>query len=167
MKKQETQLQLNVAIVTETIRKNGTLEITQDFSNCPSLTEQHGAKNGDVNHLIKTYTANELDMYLSQRNANRPEITGHDFSQEPNLQEAKNEVLRLQQAYEQIPDDLQKLYPTLTTFLKFIDNPQNVEKMIDLKILTRKQTQQFNPVVPTTQTPTNTPPPVAPLPTTI
>lgn len=79
----------NKVIYKETRRQDGSLRIQQDFTNCPTMTEQHTAHLTDINYLIKTYKPDEIAMYLATRAAHRKEILGHDFAQEPNLQEAK------------------------------------------------------------------------------
>lgn len=130
---------LNKIIETRTRRPNGTLRITHSYENCVSMTEQHSAHLTHIPSLMQKYTPDELTAYIMARNANRTEIVGHDFSIEPNLQEAKNAHYALKKMHSELPDELRKLYPRLVDFLKFIDNPENQEKMIKMGLMTKKQ----------------------------
>lgn len=138
-------------------RANGSRRIAFDYSECPSKVDPTGAKDTDLNYLVAKYTPNELANYIAARNMNRKPIEGHDFSQEPNLQEAKNEVLRLKYAFNDLKEDVKKQFRDVTEFLKFIDNPKNVDLMVKYGLLTKKEVEQF--VEPT---PTPTPPPTTP-----
>lgn len=145
---------LNKCIWKETRRPDGSLRIQQDFSNCPTLTEQHTAHLTDINYLIEKHKPDELAAYIAARNQYRQEIVGHDFSVEPNLQEAKNIVYRSQQEFESLPEKVKSSFKNHVEFLKFIDNPANAEKMIELGILTKRKVealQSLDPVVKQTE----------------
>lgn len=148
----------NKVIYKETRRPDGSLRIQQDFTNCPTMTEQHTAHLTDINYLIKTYKPDEIAMYLATRAAHRKEILGHDFAQEPNLQEAKNAVYAAKQMFENLDEDIQRKFKTPMEFVKFIDNPENAKKFQEMGILTKKQIQQITipetSTVPLTPTPT-------------
>lgn len=131
--------ELNKIITIRTIRENGSLRIQHDYSNCPTLAEQHTAHLTDINYLIEKHKPDELAAYIAARNQYRQEILGHDFSAEPSLQEAKNIVYRSQQAYKELPEEITRNFKNHVEFLKFIDNPANEEKMIKLGLMTRKQ----------------------------
>nr|QJB20154.1 MAG: internal scaffolding protein [Microvirus sp.] len=139
----ETELQglgkLNQVIIKETIRPDGSRRIQQDFSNCPSLAEQHTAHLSDINYLMKKYKPDELASYLAARNQWRQEILGHDFSQEPDMQEAMNAVVRSKQEFNSLPEELRSQFQNHLEFLKFIDNPQNAEKLVKLGILSQNK----------------------------
>lgn len=130
---------LNEVIFVETRRPDGSLRIQQDFSNCPTMAEQHTAHLSDINYLIKTYKPDELASYIAARSQHRQEILGHDFSQEPSLQDAKNVIYKSKQEFEALPDETKLQFRNHLEFLKFIDNPANAEKMLKLGILTQKQ----------------------------
>lgn len=134
---------LNEVITITKTRPNGTLEISQDFKYCPTKTEQHSARETDLNYLMATFTTDELAAYIAARSARKQEIIGYDFSQEPSLQEAHNEVARIKYEYSQLPEELQQTFKHPAEFLKFIDNPANQEKMIELKLLSRKQIEKI------------------------
>ena len=55
------------------------------------------------------------------------------------MTESKNIIYRSKQEFEQLPDDVRMQFKNHLEFLKFIDNPQNVEKMLKLGILTKRQ----------------------------
>lgn len=134
---------LNKVIMKETMRPNGTLRIQQDFSNCPSLAEQHTAHLSNINWLIEKYKPDELAAYIAARSQYRQEILGHDFSQEASLQDAKNYVYASKQAFEELPEKIRIQFKNHVEFLKFIDNPANAEKMTKMGILTQKQIEDL------------------------
>lgn len=138
-----TSPKLNEVIHVEYRRPDGSLRVAQDFTNCPTLAEQHTAHLTNINYLIERYKPDELAAYLAARTQHRQEILGHDFSAEPELQEAKNIVYRSRQEYEKLPDDIKKQFSNHVEFLKFIDNPANAEKMLKLGILKPKQLENL------------------------
>lgn len=150
--------QLNVVKKIITRRPNGTLRIQNDFSNCPTMAEQHTAHLTDINYLIEKYKPDELQAYLDAKNQYRQEIIGHDFSQEPSFQEAHNILYRTKKEFSELPQDIQNQFKSPLEFLKFIDNPANAEKMIKLGILTPRQVEniQTEPTNTTQSTPTPT-----------
>lgn len=134
-----TSPQLNQSLYKITKRSNGTIRIQQDFSYSPTMAEQHTAHLTDINYLIKKYKPDELAAYIAARNQYRQEILGHDFASELTLQEAKNVVYRSQQEFERLPDDIKYSFKNHVEFLKFVDNPQNAEKLIKLGYITKEQ----------------------------
>lgn len=150
---------LNELITHKSTRKtNGSRRVQLDFSNCPSLAEQHTAHLTDINYLIQKYKPDELAAYIATRNMNRVPIENHDFANEPDLQTAKNIVLQSRKSYEALPDDIKNQFRSHVEFLKFIDNPQNSEKMVKLGLLKQKQIDEIKkpleatPLVPATPT---------------
>lgn len=133
---------LNEVIIVETIRPDGSRRVQQDFSLCPTMAEQHTAHLTDINYLIKKYKPDELASYLAARAEHRREIEGHDFSTEPNLQEGRNIIYQSKEAFKALPDEVKNHFSSHLEFLKFIDNPQNVEKMVKLGIATLRQIEQ-------------------------
>lgn len=132
----------NKVIIIERKRDDGSLEISQDFQNCPSMAEQDTAHLSDINYLISRYKPDELDAYLAHRASLRPEILGHDFSAEPDLTHAKNIALQLKKNFEALPDEVKINFKNHVEFLKFIDNPANAEKMLKLGLMTKREIQQ-------------------------
>lgn len=130
---------LNEVIRIVTKRKNGTLRIQQDFQFCPTMAEQHTAHLTDINYLIERYKPDELAAYIAAREEYRQEIIGHDFSQEPNLQEAKNITYQLKKNFEELPEEVRSNFKNHVEFLKFIDNPANQEKMLKLGLMTKTE----------------------------
>lgn len=135
---------LNEVIIKETRRKDGSLRIQQDFSNCPTLAEQHTAHLSDINWLITKYKPDELAAYIAARSQHRQEILGHDFSQEPNLQDAKDQILRMRKAFDDLDPEIKNQFASHLEFLKFIDNPANQERMLKLGLLKKKDIQQLS-----------------------
>lgn len=134
---------LNELIEIVTIRPDGSRRIQWSYENCPTLTEQHTAHLTDINYLMERYQPDELAAYISARSQYRQEIIGHDFSREPDLQGAKNIVYQSRKAFEALPDDLKSHFKNHVEFLKFIDNPQNCEKMIKLGLLKEAQLEKL------------------------
>ena len=94
---------LNEVIEIRTIRPDGSLRIQQDFSNCPTMAEQHTAHLTNINYLMEKYRPDELAAYIAARNQYRQEIKGHDFSSEPSMQDAKNIIYESKQAFLDLP----------------------------------------------------------------
>lgn len=160
------QPELNKVIYVETKRANGSVRIQQDFSNCPTMAEQHTAHLTDLNYLMDKHQPDELAAYLAARESYRQEILGHDFSEEPSLQEANNMVYNIKAAFNALPDKIRNMFSNHVEYLKFLDNPANAEKLVELGVLTKKQVQDTTdgkPVTPTTITapvsPVSTTPP--------
>lgn len=130
---------LNVVIVKETRRENGSVRIQQDFTNCPTLAEQHTAHLSDLNYLIEKYQPDELQAYINARNQFRREIVGHDFTQELSLQEAGNLIHASKQEFENLPEEIKRNFRSHLEFIKFIDNPENANRMLKMGLLTTDQ----------------------------
>lgn len=143
--------ELNKVLVRETRRENGSLRIQQDFSFCPTMAEQHTAHLTDLNYLIKKYKPDELASYIAARSQYRQEIIGHDFSTEPDLQEAKNLTYYMKKNFEALPEEIKKNFSNHIEFLKFIDNPANQEKMIKLGLLKPAEIKQLTDPDPETE----------------
>jgi len=142
-KQTQSKGKLNEVIYVETRRPDGSVRIQQDFSNCPTMAEQHTAHLTDINYLMEKYQPDELAAYMAARNQYRREVLGHDFSLEPNMQEARNIIYRSKQEFDELPDDIRLSFKNHLEFLKFIDNPDNAEKMLKLGILTKKQVENL------------------------
>lgn len=118
------------AIELITIRSDGSIRIQQDFTHCPSMTDQSQKDTNDINVLMKKYKPDELAMFLASKGQNKQEIIGHDFSQEPNLQEANNVVYRIKQEFNELDPMLQARFQYKPAeFLKFAENPQNIPQL--------------------------------------
>lgn len=134
---------LDELIIKETIRPDGSRRIQYDYSFCISRTDVHSAHLTDLNYLIEKYQPDELAQYIAARSQYRAEILGHDFSQEPNLQDAKNLIYRSRQEFEALPDDVRMHFRSHLDFLKFMENPANKEKAIKLGLLSPEQIQKI------------------------
>lgn len=141
---------LNEVIIIETRRPDGSLRVQQDFSNCPSMAEQHTAHLTDLNYLIAKYKPDELAAYMAARESQRQEILDHDFSVEPSLQEASNLVYQAKKAFEELPEDLKMSFRSPLEFYKFIDHPGNQEKLVNMGLMTRKEVEKLTKDVMTT-----------------
>lgn len=153
-----------VRVVT-TRRKDGSLRIQQDFSSCPTMTEQHTAFLTDINYLVAKYKPDELTAYILARSAHRREILGHDFSAEPTLQESLNHVHNLKETFKNLNPEIASRFANHFEFYKFMNNPANADKMIELGLMTPKEVQKVVEVS-TTQTPAPAGAPVPLTPTT-
>lgn len=134
---------LNELIIKETRRPDGSLRLQYDYSFCTSRTDVHSAHLTDLNYLIEKYKPDELAQYIAARSQYRAEILGHDFSQEPNLQDAKNLIYRSRQEFEALPDDIRMHFRSHLDFLKFMENPANKEKAIKIGLLSPEQIKKI------------------------
>lgn len=132
--------------------KRKTPRIIQDFSETVSMTEQHTASMNDLNYLVQRYTPDELTNYLIAKGRSFPPIQGHDFSQEPSLQDAMNEVLRIKKIFNELPHDVQAQFKNPLDFVKFVDNPQNAQRLVKMGLL---EPVDIQPQTTTNQTTTN------------
>lgn len=126
---------LNEVIIREEKRPDGSLRYALDYSNCPTLTEQHTAHLSDLNYLMEKYKPDELAAYLAARNQYRMEILGHDFAAEPSLQDAKNTLYEIKQIFESLPADVKAQFQSPFQFMKFIDNEKNKETLVRLGLV--------------------------------
>lgn len=159
MKKQiqqnEPKQNLNQIITHTSKRANGTTRISWDYSNCPSMAEQHSAHLTDINLLMEKYKPDELAAYIVARGSWKREILGHDFSQELTLQDARNVVVESRRQFELLPDEIKQNFRSHVDFLKFLDNPANAEKMVKLGWLTQQQIDSVKLDTPNTVTNNN------------
>lgn len=137
----------NVHQIKKIKRKNGTTRIIQDFSECVSLTEMHGSHSNDPNYLVERYAPDDLSLYLRAREAQNFMINGHDFTREPDAQEAMNEVYRLKQSFLKLPEKTQKLFDRdFVKFMKFIDDPKTtLDELVELGLATPKEKEKPTP----------------------
>ena len=134
---------LDELIIKETVRPNGSLRLQFDYTYCTSCTDVSSAHLTDLNYLIEKYRPDELAQYIAARSQYRAEILGHDFSQEPNLQDAKNLIYKSRQEFESLPQDIRNHFKSHLDFLKFMENPQNKEKAIRIGLLSPEQIEKI------------------------
>lgn len=104
----------------------GFLRIQRDWSDVPSMADQSQRDENNINVLMEKYKPDELAQYLAQRNINRMEITDHDFSQEPNLQNAMNSAYEIKELFNSLDEEIKyRFRGKPAEFLKFCSNPQN------------------------------------------
>lgn len=134
---------LNELQWTEYIREDGSRRVAFGYEFCPTLAEQHTAHLSNLNYLMEKYQPDELAAYIAARTQHRVEILGHDFSAEPTLQEAKNQVYKSKQAFEALPDHVKDQFKSHIEFLKFIDNPANEETILKLGIVKKRELENI------------------------
>lgn len=134
--------ELDQVIVHTGKRPDGTTYYELDFTYCTSRTEQHHARETDINYLVAKYKPDELAMYLSARNQHRQPLF-HDFSMEPDRQQALNIRARLNSHFQNLPEEVRNHFGSPLEFLKFIDNPQNAEALIKLGLVKQKDIAPF------------------------
>lgn len=105
------------------------IRVQQDFTGMPSLTDQSQIDENNIGKLMQKYTPDELQAYILARTAGKREIVGHDFSQEPSLQEAKNIAYRISEEFKALPQYIRKEFDTPTEYLMFCSNPQNTPQL--------------------------------------
>lgn len=134
--------QLGEVKVIEERRPNGSLRIAYDYSACPSQTEVHSAHLTDINYLVKKYKPDELAAYIMARSQYRHEILGEDFSLVPSLQDGMNVVAHLRSVFNGLPDNVRRHFNSPSEFFRFVDNPANADRLVDLGLFTRKQVDE-------------------------
>lgn len=150
--KAEKPVKLNEVINVITHGPRGRVRVQLDFSACPTMTEQHTSHLSDINYLMERYKPDELAAYIAAKASGRSPILGHDFSQEPDFQGARNITYRLQQSFEALPEEVRMHFRNHLEFLKFIDNPANQAKMEQLGLMTKKEIAENTTPTPTTPT---------------
>lgn len=128
-------------------RKGKRKRIQYDYSSCISRTEQQDAMTNDIGQLMKKYSVDQLTQYIVAKNIHRQEITNHDFSAEPSLQEAKNVQLELKYAFENLRPEVRNLFRTPLDFLKFVENPKNEQKLIEMGLITKKELKNVSETI--------------------
>lgn len=122
-------------------RPNGSYSYCQDFQYCISKTDQHSSYMTDINYLMEKYKPDELAQYIAARNSHRVEITNHDFTIEPSLQDAKNELYNLKKDFEALPPEIKSQFQSTLDFMKFIDDPRNHSQMVRMGLIEPKKTE--------------------------
>lgn len=150
---------LDQIVIERLVRPNGTRRVRYNFEYCTSKTEQHTGHLTNLNYLVKKYKPDELAAYMAARNSRRQEITGHDFSKEPSLQDAKNFVVVSRKLFDGLPDEVKAKFKNHVDFLKFVDNPANANKLIKMGVLKAEEVKDLHATESTekkTTTPTTT-----------
>lgn len=111
--------------------ERGRYRIQMDFTDVPSQADQSQRDENNISLLVKKYKPDELAVYLAAKQANRPVIENHDFSQEPELMESMNIALRIRQEFESLPEMIQNMFKGKPSeFLKFCENPKNLPQLV-------------------------------------
>lgn len=132
---------LGKVIINEFKRPDGSVRITEDYSNCVSMAEQHGSMT--VQELVDRYKPDQLAAYIAARDQARQPIIGHDFSQEPSLQDALNTKYYYQKYFNSLDPKIQAMFKSPLDFLKHVDNPANAEKLIELGIFKKPDIEKI------------------------
>jgi len=93
----------------------------------PSLTQQQFKDECDVNKIMERYqqTGQWTDNFKMPK---RQPLAG-DFSEFPDLMEASNFMLEVQEAFMEIPAIIRKRFDNDPyQFLEFMENPENIEE---------------------------------------
>lgn len=108
----------------------GRYEIQQCFKDVPSMTDQAGINENNLNHLMQKYKPDELALFLHAKNGHKKPLLDHDFSLEPDLQTAKNIAYAITEDFKNLPLNIQQMFGFKPTeFLAFADNPQNEKQL--------------------------------------
>lgn len=136
------------------MNKNQTPRVIQDFTGCTSITDATSANLTDINFLMEKYKPDELQLYLAARAQNRQQpIEGYDFTKEPDINTAMNEVARMKEAYQSLPYEVRQQFKNYVEFMKFADNPQNLQKLKDMGLITETKNDEPNDKKSTQQDP--------------
>lgn len=141
-------------------RPNGSLRVSFIYDEVPSMTEQHGRQEADINYLVAKYKPDELANYLMQRFARKqplPDLnSGYDYSRELTKQEALNVVADVRREYMDLPEDVRAHFKSPSQFMKFIDKPGQLENLVKKGFMTQEKANAFlKSLEPVTPAPTD------------
>lgn len=101
-------------------------------------TEQNHKDEVNINNIIRRHG---IDLIQQVATMQAPamqwdDVTGNDF------QEAMFKVTKAQQTFDQLPSDIRKKFDNNpAVFLDYVQNPDNVDSMIDMGLAIRKPEQ--------------------------
>lgn len=101
-----------------------------DCSNLPSLTRQEFADECDINNLMAQYEKSGVISHV-----NRTPAQYLDLSETPDLQTAINMIRDAETAFMTLPAKTRAEFENNPVeFIKFAENPENLEKMREWKL---------------------------------
>ena len=106
---------------------------------CKSKTQRHLAKMCEVSTMIARALSGDNTVYRRGSYA--------DYTNAPEtMQDYLNAVNRGRQAYDSLPADVRKVYPSIDVFLAALDNPAERERLLSLGVFERLPEEKPIPV---------------------
>lgn len=100
-----------------------------------SMTQQNFKQECDINYLLKKYRKTGMMEHFQQYQGNYA-----DLSDVPTYQDALNKVIEAQNAFDTLPAEVRKIFSNDPgAFLEFVDNPDNLDEMIELGLAQKPQ----------------------------
>lgn len=105
----------------------------------PGMTKQNHKDECDINLIIKKHDTQGVITHLTKMEAVYGDLTALDFENAANL------VANAKSMFESLPSHARKEFrndPGL--FLDFCDNPANADKLVEMGLATRKETDNLH-----------------------
>ena len=89
-------------------------------------TKQSFKKECDINNIMAKFQKNRIIDHINQNQKRFGDLTGYDFAQ------AQNTLAEANSMYEELPSLVRAEFSGPGEFLDFVQNPENVQKMVEL-----------------------------------
>lgn len=117
------------------------------------LTKQNHKAECDVNLILSRYQKTGVITHRNEYAEQYDDATGMDF------QEAMNLVKSAENMFSALPSSIRKRFEQdPAKFLQFVNNPENIDEMIEMGLATKVEPEQPVEVVVKNQTPPETTP---------
>ena len=113
----------------------------------PSLCEQTHKKECDINYILDKYRQTGLVNHVNRFQGSYGDFDDVDYHQ------AMNIVIEANESFNSLPSDIRKRFsnnPEL--FLEFINNPENIDEMVELGLATKADSSVSTRSVDTEET---------------
>lgn len=123
--------------VEEIVRPNGSKRVIYRF-NDPSLTRQEFKEECDLGMIIKRFSATPEGLEALQKAQAFVQDRFSDVSDIPDFRTALDLVKRADEAFLRLPPKVRTRFDNdPAAFLDFVDDPKNVNEMVELGLLER------------------------------
>lgn len=125
-------------------------KIVLDCSKDQPLTEQAHVKEVNINNIIKKHGMDLIQKtsILQSKDFQFDDVTGNDF------QEAMFKVTKAQETFDSMPSQIRKEFENSPAkFMDFVQNPDNIDRMVELGLAQRLPQEQPVEVVVTNPEP--------------
>jgi len=141
-----------MATAKRVIRNAATPSTKVTIDTGPGLTKQNHKAECDVNLILQKFQRTGVIAHRVEHQAQYDDATGIDF------QEAMNLVTTTQEMFNDLPSSLRKKFNhEPAQFLKYVNDPNNLEEMIELGLATRQEPEPPIQVTVTNPPPSETP----------
>lgn len=137
---------------------------SDSYNTEPSMTMQHFTEDADINITLKRFGVTDGSILPALDLANVDPRWYGDFTDAVDLKTALDRMRTAEQHFMQLPAELRAMFNNNWSDLAtWMENPANIDKAIELKLLTRAPAPAPAPA-PATNPPTPPTPPAAPAP---